>query len=92
MSAQTIQAIEDAVKAHFAATLNADDNPERKSAVVIDWVVGYTISNIVDVDGVSVVGFHNDYTSPDTNPNFQAHLAMWVADEISSILHGGDDD
>jgi hypothetical protein len=88
VSAETLRGIEDAIRAHFESTFDDDTNESRRSAVVIDWVVGYTVSNIVEVDGRKVVGFHNEYTSPDTNPNSQAYLAEWVAGEIDELMHG----
>ncbi len=86
MSADTLRGIEDALRAHFESTLEESDNESRRNAVIIDWVAAYTISNIVDVDGRQVVGFHNEYTSPDTNPNSQAHLARWAASQIAYVL------
>lgn len=88
MSADTIRGIEDALRAHFASTFDQDTHESRRNAVIIDWVVGYTVSNIVDVDGRQVVGFHNEYTSPDTNPNSQAYLAQWISDELDDVIHG----
>lgn len=92
MSAQSLQNLEDAIRAHFTATLAEDDGPERQSAIVIDWVIGYTISNIVDVDGENVVGYHNEYAAADSNPNSQAHLAQWVSNQISYTLDPNNDD
>lgn len=86
MSADTLRGIEDAIRAHFEDTLDEESNESRRSAVIIDWIAAYTISNIVDVDGRQVVGFHNEYTSPDTNPNSQAHLAQWASDQIAFVL------
>lgn len=88
MSAETLRGIEDAIRAHFESTFDGDTNEPRRGAVIIDWVVGYTVSNIVDVDGRQVVGFRNEYTSPDTNPNAQAYLAEWVAAEIDDVIRG----
>lgn len=93
MSVETLRGIEDALRAHFEATLEDSDSEERKGAVIIDWIGAYTVSNIVDVDGRKVVGFHNEYVSPDTNPNAQAHLALWASSQISDVLESdGDDD
>jgi hypothetical protein len=92
VSAATLSALEDAIRAHFASTFDEDTRDERRTAVVIDWVVAFTVSNIVEVDGRKVVGFHNEYTSPDTNPNSQVALAQWASDEIADILHPPRDD
>lgn len=86
MSAETVRGIEDALRAHFESTIDEDASESRRSAVIIDWIAAFTISNIVDVDGRQVVGFHNEYTSPDTNPNSQAHLAQWASDQIAYVL------
>lgn len=92
MSADTLRGIEDAIRAHFESTFDGETREERRTAVIVDWVVGFTVSNIVEVDGRQVVGFHNEYTSPDTNPNSQVALAQWVSDEIADILHPPRDD
>ena len=92
MSDATLRAVEDALRAHFESTLDADSSESRRSAVIIDWIAAYTISNIVDVDGRQVVGFHNEYTSPDTNPNAQSHLAQWASDQIAFVLDPNADD
>lgn len=86
MSAETIQGIEDALRAHFQSTFDEDTRPERRQAVIIDWIAAFTVSNIVDVEGAQVVGFHNEYVSPDTNPNSQVALALWASDQIASVL------
>ena len=94
MSDATVQGIEDAIRAHFQSRIEGDDSAARKGAVIIDWIAAYTISNIVDVDGKRVVGFHNEYASPDTNPNSQAHLAQWASEQIAYVLdpNSADDD
>ena len=92
MSAETLRGIEDALRAHFESTLDEDSRTERSGAVIVDWIAAYTISNIVDVDGRAVVGFHNEYTSPDTNPNSQAHLARWAAKQVADVLDPATDD
>lgn len=92
MSADTLQGIEDALKTHFESTFDADTRDERRQAVIIDWIAAFTVSNIVDVDGRQVVGFHNEYVSPDTNPNAQAHLAQRASDQIALVLNPPDDD
>lgn len=86
-----MRAVEDALLAHFESTLDEDDNEARSGAVIVDWIAGYTISNIVDVEGRAVVGFHNEYVSPDTNPNAQAHLALWVHREVAGVLEGDEE-
>lgn len=92
MSAETLRHVEEAIRAHFQDTFDADTADERRTAVIIDWVVGYTVSNIVDVDGANVVGYHNDYISADSNPNAQAHLAQWVSSQIAYVLDPTEDD
>lgn len=86
MSARTLDALEDAIRDHFLDTMDEDATDDRKSAVLIDWVVGYTISNIVEVEGKNVVGFSNDYIAADSNPNGQVTLAHWTGEQISYAL------
>ena len=88
MSAGTKAALEEAINAHFKDEAAEEGNEDRASAVLIDWVVGYTISNIVNGD----VGYANGYDSCDTNPNAQAHLARWVSTRLSGMLEGYEDD
>lgn len=94
MSVQTLQAIEDAIRAHHIDTCDPD-KPERQSAIVTAWVIGYEIANIVDVGeshGGSVMGYANEYVMADSSPNTLAHLAQWVAGEIDANINGGNDD
>ena len=79
--------MERAIEAHYLSEA-ADDNEYRQNAVVIDWVVGYTISNVVN----GAVGYANGYDSCDTNPNAQAYLAQWVSNKIAELLESDDDD
>jgi hypothetical protein len=90
MSAETKQNLEAAILAHFRSEAE-NDNEYRQSAVVVDWIVGYTVSNLVDVDGASTVGYANGYDSADVNPNGQAYLAQWVSLEIAAMLETDDD-
>lgn len=92
MSARTLDALEDAIRDHFLDTIEDTDSEALKSAVIVDWVAGFTISNIVEVDGRNVVGFSNGYIGPDTNPNSQVALAGWVSDQIADILNPQADD
>lgn len=90
MSIETLQAIEDAIIAHHRD--ETEDNPDRMSAVVTSWVVGYEISNVIDFpdSGTSVVGYANSFVASDSSPNTIAHLAQWTADEVSSTINGAD--
>jgi hypothetical protein len=93
VSAETLRGIEDALRAHFESGLDGDSSESRRGAVIIDWLAVYTISNVVDIDGRLVVGFTNDLVSPDTNPNSQAHMALWAHRYLSSVLdHSIEDD
>lgn len=86
MSVATKAALEDAIVNHFRSMVE-DDNNERSSDVVIDWVVGFTISNVVDDDGEgSTVGYANGFDSADTNPNAQVYLAQWVSEAVAELL------
>jgi hypothetical protein len=93
VSAETLQAIEDAIVAHHRAS-TTHDKPERSGALVTGWVVGYEISNIVDIgepEG-SVLGFANDCVASDSSPNLLSSLASWAADEIRRGINGSDID
>lgn len=87
MSTDTKAALEAALEAHYRSEA-AEDNEYRQGAVIIDWVIGYTISNIVD----GTVGYANGYESCDTNPNAQVYLAQWVSTRISDLLEGERED
>lgn len=91
MSAATHAALEQAIEQHFLGELTDDASEERRTAMVINWVVGYTISNVVDVNGESVVGYRNGSFSALGDPNAAAHLAGWVSDDIARVLDGDDD-
>ena len=87
MSAETKAALDAAIDTHYRSEAEGD-NEYRQHAVIIDWVVGYTISNVVDGE----VGYANGYDSGDTNPNAQVYLAQWVADRIAGLLETVRDD
>ena len=98
MSVETLKAIEDAIVAHHRDTASPD-NPERGSAIVTAWVVGYEFANIVDVGaehGGHVMGYANEYITSDSSPNALAHVAHWAGDVIDATMLGpfdeGDDD
>jgi hypothetical protein len=98
MSDQTLRAVEEAIEAHFADDIkrhNAEmlnPDPERQRDMVVDWIVGYTISGVVDVDGKDIVGYRNMAIIPPTNPNAHVGLSMWLAEEMGDILHPDEDD
>jgi len=88
-----VDAIEEAIRAWFEDSHSDEEHPRNaKGDVVVDWVVGFTISNVVDVDGREVVGYANMHIAPLGNPNAHVALAAWVADDISEILHPGTED
>ncbi|WP_213816241.1 hypothetical protein [Glaciihabitans sp. dw_435] len=91
MSAATLQAIEDAIAAHHRDTTDADQKPERFRAVISAWVVGYEISNIVQVDGDAVIGYANDYIASDSSPNTLSSVSAWVSSRIGDTIAGADD-
>lgn len=87
MSDKTLQGIEDAIRAHFEDRLSDPSHPRHGMGdMVIDWVVGLTVSNIIEVNGKEIVGFGNIAYFPDANPNTHSGLAMWLAEEVSSII------
>lgn len=91
MSAKTLADLEAAIIAHHRDTTEGD-RTERHNAVVTSWVIGYELSNIVEVDGESVVGYSNDYTTSEGSPNTHASLSYWVANEITAGFNGGDEE
>lgn len=86
MSAATVQAIEDAIVAHFNDSIDDDSTTSRRGAVVLNWVAGYTLSNIVEVDGKTVVGYLNEHVAPGGDPNAAVALARWVGADIATVL------
>jgi hypothetical protein len=87
MSNKSIQVIEDAIRAHLEDEHSDPYHPRfGKNDQVIDWVVGFTVSNVIDVDGEEVVAYANVSVSPQGNPNAHIALAIWVADDISDIF------
>lgn len=91
MSKATLQAVEDAIQAHYEACLTEES--DAQPGMVIDWVIGWTVHAIVDVEGHGPTsGYANWWAGADTNPNGQAHLAHWIGDEVSAGIAGPDDD
>jgi hypothetical protein len=85
MSAATKADLEQALRNHYQSEVEGD-GPEKENAVIVDWVVCYTTSGIIDVAGQEVIGYANHYVATDTNPNAQVTLAQWVAEEIMEVL------
>jgi len=86
VSAATKQALEAAIAAHHLDEA-VGSQTGHEAAVVIDWVVGFTISNIIN----GSVAYANGYDSCDTNPNAQVHLAQWTSNQIAYLLDPDDD-
>lgn len=84
--------VEQSIQAYHTAWLGPDSPRSGKGDVVIGWVVGYTVSNVIDVEGEDVVGYANMHIAPLGNPNGHIGLAMWVAEDISEIMHPDTDD
>ena len=93
MSAATLKAVEDAIEAHFRDTMSEGASAERRGSIIVNWVVGYTISNVVNVPGHGpTMGYSNDYITADADPNAQRGLAEWLSEEIASAVNSPDDD
>lgn len=90
MSEKTLRDLERAIEAHYEDELR--ELPDTPKGMVVDWVVGYTVHGIVEVEDKPVSGYANWYAAADTNPNGCAHLAHWVGDEISMVIGGGYDE
>jgi hypothetical protein len=85
--------VEQSIQAYNTARLSdPEHNRHGKGDVVIDWVVGYTVSNVIEVEGSEVVGYANLHIAPLGNPNAHVGLAQWVAEDINEILHPDNDD
>lgn len=85
--------IEEALTEWFEAQHSDPDHPRHgKGDMIIDWVAGITVSNIIEVDdGAQIVGYANMHIAPLGNPNAHVGLAEWVVADISEILHPEDD-
>ena len=98
MSAQTLRAVEEAIEAHYADEIkkhNAEmpnPDPERQNDLLVNWLVVYTISGVVDVHGKDVVGYRNMVIMPPTDPNAHVGMASWLMDEMVDILHPSDEE
>lgn len=88
MSAETLQAVEDAIAAHHRDECADEDGP-RANAVVTSWVVAYEFSNVVDVYGEHIVGYMNEYIRSDGSPNGHIALAGWASNQIDSDIFSG---
>lgn len=86
MSDATIRAIEEAIDAHFRSSFDENTKEARRGAVIINWVVGFTISNVVEVDGDEHVGYSNDWYAAPGDPNAAVALAAWVSEDIGKVL------
>lgn len=91
MSGDLTDKVEDAIREWFEDSIKNHPR-EGKGDVVIDWVVGFTVSNIVEVEDdddeskADVVGYANWLITPLGNPNAHIGLARWVVDEIGTVL------
>lgn len=81
MSRETIQAIEDAVKAHVAEV-------EEEGLVLADFLVVYTGSHLIekeDEPGLEPC-YHTSYTTNDgSNPITTIGLARWMDSAVEGI-------
>lgn len=83
--------VEEAIRAWFEDAVKSPHHRAGKGDVIIDWVVGFTVSNLVDKDDDEdieepVVGYANWLITPLGNPNAHVGLAQWVMDEIGTVL------
>lgn len=86
MSAETLQAIEDAIRAHLA------DQSDDPTMVLNHWIVAYEGTHLVEHDDGTMGSCHDpNYAASDTSPMASLGLARWVALEITAIDDEGDD-
>lgn len=87
MSRETIEAIDAAVRAHYAdvlAKIDAEVNP-----VTTGWVLVAEIQTLEDGD----ILWDNDYTTGETtSPNTALGLGTWLADNLRGIQATSDVD
>lgn len=83
----SLEAIEKAINEHFAEEIRGQD-PERQTDIVVNWVLGLTVSGIRHDprQGREAVFYSNVAISPDGDPNAQANLAQFVSDTIARSL------
>lgn len=83
MTAEKHLALETALKEYVESVTEQ----EEAFPVVIDWIIGYTVSGIVETDeGGKTIAYANGCVRPDNNPNSQVTLAAWVAESIMDYL------
>lgn len=85
MSAETLQAVEDAIRAHLAAT---DDGSQ---AVLGDWFVGYASMHAFpeSPDGIC---HHTDYVTSATSPHGVYGVGKIALGRFRNDIDGGDED
>lgn len=81
MSAETLQAVEDAIRAHHA------DLSDDKSMITA-WVVGYEASSFTD-DGID---YTSDYIASPVSPHHAGSIAAWTSASILESIEMPDDD
>lgn len=81
MSAETLQAVEDAIRAHHADV--SDDG-----GMLTAWVVGYEMSEVTD-DGID---FTSDYIAAPVSPHHAGAIAAWASASILESIEMPDDD
>lgn len=85
MSAETLAAIEAAVRAHIDDVLEGIDT----RPVVTGWVVALEVQTLED----GQVMWDNDYaTGETTSPNTALGLSTWLADSLRGIQADWDDE
>jgi hypothetical protein len=92
VSGTTLASLEAALEAHFRDETSNGSSDERRTAVIINWVVAFTVSNLVEVDGVHIVGYANDLYRSEGDPNAAVSLCDWAAEDVAQILHHDGDD
>lgn len=85
MSAETLQAIDDAVRAHLSSLLEGIDT----APVVTGWVIAAEVQTLEDGE----VMWDNDYaTGETTSPNTALGLSTWLSDALRGIQADGPDE
>lgn len=87
MSAETLEQLETALRAHF-------DDVDPDGGILTGWAVvveRQQLRDDLDEHGRDVVGYCNDYAVGPISPNTAAGLADWLAATVGAVLVDDDD-
>jgi hypothetical protein len=89
MSKQTLQDLDDAIRAHNA-DVNVEAGNDANYDHVMHWAIAYEVSRIDDMSDDAPVSYGNNYVvSSGTSPNTAAGVLSWA---VASVMEDGEDD